>query len=507
MNTTHSFSFKHYKISRSALLLALLFAIAVTSFLVFAPVLSWFVNKMSLANGYLHLFAVTGLVGLAIFRIKKIKDSIFETQALAHPALLIWIPAIGFYLINEANIGFHTLSAALFLVYLYGIAGHFIKRQYWAAMLLPIGLLILVLPFEHYLDIYLGFPLRLVSAEWTRLILQTLQIDTMTVESILMIDNKAAIVDLDCSGIKSLWIGMIFYLLITWIERFQINIRWVALAALYILLLVCANVARITILVLLDLIFDQAGLAQAFHQALGLLGFAIASLTIWFLLHFFATKQLDASIKNKPLTQFKTQPFLLACFLLVTHLIALFIYQPFSSAKTSPSTASHSLPVLANIIHEEVSLSPQEDTFFTNNQSIAKKYALLVTTEKRQVKASMVLVWNRTWKAHHVPENCYTSQAYSISHKSVWNISPTLNVRHLTLNKIAQQQNNTLSGIYWFQSPQKITPDYSSRVIDGLFNPHQEWVMVSILWAEPITPEETRPIIQSISQALTFTTP
>lgn len=493
------------KYNKHLLPLLLFIAIGITALLLFIPVLEWLTQKMSLANGYLHLFAIAGLISLAIYRTQRINRPIFQAQAIIHPTLMVWIPAIGFYLMNEANIGFNTLSAALLLIYLYGMAGHFLSRQDWAAMLLPMTLLILVLPFEHYLDIYLGFPLRLLSAEWTNSILQLLQIESMTVESILMIDNKAAIVDLDCSGIKSLWIGMIFYLLITWIERFKINGRWFIFALVYILLLVCANVVRITILVLLDTTFGQAGLAQALHQALGLLGFAVSSLIIWGLLHYLSSSQNTSitlpTVAKKPSKNYS----LLLGLMLLVHLIALMLYQPFNDTKKQLATNTVPAPLLIRFPHQEVALSTQEKEFFVNNQATAKKYKITVNTSKQSLIASMVIVWSRAWKSHHIPENCYISQAYSISDKAVWNISPTLTIRHLALNKSFQHKVNSFSAVYWFQSKQKATPDYSSRVLDGLFNSQEEWAMISILWSKPITAQEAQPLIQSISQSLTFT--
>lgn len=495
-----------YAVSKSQrLTLASLLLIGMASILLYLPVFHWLLEKMSLANGYLHLVALVGLLVLAVFRILKLQTALTHPPILFHAGLFIWIPASILYLLNEANIGFHTLSASLFIAYLYGLSGHFLSKAHWRAMLLPLLLMILVLPFEHYLDIYLGFPLRLLSAEWAGSILQIGSLTTATVESILMIDNKAAIVDLDCSGIKSLWIGLIFYLLLTWVEKYRVNLRWLLIAFLFIALLVLSNVFRIVILVLLDLVFDLPELAAMFHQSLGLLGFAISSIVIWFVLHTFAMK-IDCS-SSKEINQ--TKPFTLkqnitATLVIVSIIITfIFLYQPLSSREQPKSDNNRTVTLPTKYQSTATPLTPQEKDFFVNSQASAQKYLLKIPVDNKTLSASMVLVWSQAWKAHHVPENCYLSQGYSISDKGVWAMNRKHSLRFLALDKpVNTNTSKPLTGVYWFQSTETNTPDYSSRVYSSLFSPNQEWLMVSILWNEPVTAEQIQPFITTLQTSL-----
>ena len=489
-----------------------LFSFAVlilASLFLYQPVFIWFSQKIALSNGYLHLFAALGVMLLAIYRITKLDSALIYPPVFWHPALLLWIPATVLYLLNESNIGFHTLSASLLIVYTYGLSGHFLSKQHWQAILLPMLLLILILPFEHYLDIYLGFPLRLLSAEWAASALQFSDASTATVESILIIDNKAAIVDLDCSGINSLWIGLIFYLLLTWIEKYRIGWRWLLIALAFSSLLVMANVFRIVILVLLDLVFKLPELAMMFHQSLGLLGFIISSLIAWFLLHYFAIKNNASPIKNTPIQNNKglqTSLFSVLSLLFII-LIATSFYQPFE--KQNIATIKHSLQLDPKYHAKTVELSQQETDFFVNNESHAQKYSLEINHNNQYLNASLVLVWSKQWRSQHIPENCYLSQGYSISQKGLWSMpsqdgSAQNSLRYLSLNK--KQANSTaikhLTGVYWFQSARKMTPDYSSRVMDALFHPNQEWVMVSILWDQAVNPDIISPFIYQLQNEL-----
>ena len=119
----------------------------------------------------------------------------------------------------------------------------------------------------------------------------------------------------------------------------------------------------------------------------------------------------------------------------------------------------------------------------------------------------MVLVWSKAWKTHHVPENCYISQGFTISDQGLWSINQQHNqqhnLRYLSLNKPADNQIvQTQTGVYWFQSESHSTPDYSSRVLDTLFHPAKEWVMVSILWDRPVKPDEISAFITTLKQSL-----
>ena len=482
-----------------------LVCLALASALLYLPVFQWLFLKMSLANGYLHLFALLGLAGLGVYRLWQLPVLPFHFPVLFHRGVLIWLPASVLYLWNEANIGFHTLSAVLFIVFLFGLAGHFLSTVRWHSLLLPMLLLILVLPFEHYLDVYLGFPLRLLSAEMARSLLQITHLPMMTVESILLVDNRAAIVDLDCSGINSLWTGLIFYLLLTWVERFAIGWRWVVAGLGFMGLLVLANVFRIVILVTLDLLLKQPELAQLFHQSLGLLGFAISCLLIWWLLPRFVGRQAKQPAENpiKPLTRPLT-PWL---FFGVIALLAA-TYQPYQAEVIKANIPrSHALQLPAEYAMTATPLNAQERDFFTANHAQVVKYSLQLNNHNSPnpaLKASLVMVWSRAWKTHHIPDNCYLSQGYTLSSKGVWQIMPRFNLRYLALNKPVPGDKGltSLSSTYWFQSAAQTTPDYSARVLDNLFHPGRQWVMVSILWDRPVTPAEIRPFISTLKRAI-----
>ena len=473
--------------------------IIVASGILYHPVVDWWVIRMTSANGYLSLITWLGLSGLGAYRLANMSVIPFHYPVPCHTGALIWLSASGLYLFNEAEIGFHTLSAGLFVIYIYGLAGHYLSANSWRSLLLPMLLLILLLPFEHYLDTYLGFPLRLLSANWASSLLQLAQLPLLTIESILMIDNKAAIVDIDCSGIKSLWSGLIFYLLLSWLEQCVINLRWILIGFGLMALLVISNVFRIVILVLLDRVLGWSEIAQLFHQSLGLLGFIISCLIVWRgLLTLTKKSKIDTlSTELKPLSNSYTSSIILG---LITGLIIL--YQPYqTSIRTN---IPHRLDLPSAYPFETTELSQQENTFFASNNAHAQKYTINIQQQDRAIQVSMVLVWSQAWKAHHIPENCYLSQGYSISDTGIWRMNQLHTVRYLSLNKSTpgHKRVSTRTGAYWFQSASHSTTDYSSRVMDHFAHPDREWVMVSMLWDRVVDPDEISTFITIVEQSL-----
>jgi len=482
------------------------------------------VLKMSLANGWLHILAFSGLCGLGAYRLYQSPTLPLYAPRFSVWPTLLWLSAGLTYLLNESQVGFNTLSAALFILFVYGLSGYCLRQSLWRSLFVPTSLLILVLPFEHYLDVYLGFPLRLLSADWAGSVLQHTGLPLLTTESILMIDNRAAIVDLDCSGIKSLWIGLIFYLLLTWIEHYRISWCWLLIGLLYIFLLILANVARITILVLLELVLEQPKLAGIFHQSLGLLGFAIASVTIWWVLKKLlpyakltsVSSTEDIASHNNQQVEFpsannatdshlgksKTYHAILLSSATLTLIVVMnLLYQPQVIATQTSAVKTLNLP--AKYALKTSPLNPQEESFFNSNQAQANKYHLTLSIEGNPVRVAVVLVWSRAWKTHHVPENCYLSQGFSIDAQGLWQL-PQHNLRYLQLNRPNADATlgSSQTAAYWFQSASSSTPDYSARVIDNLFHPGRHWVMASILFDQSVTPTQITPLIQTLKQAI-----
>ncbi len=477
---------------------------ATASFLLFWPVFNWLGDKIALQYSSLHLAALAGLTGLAVQRLRRYGTNPFHFPQLACPGLLLWLPVVGLYLFNEAHIGINILSGTLFILFLYGLAGHFITPHLWRSMLLPMLLLILVLPFEQHLDVFIGFPLRLLSAQGAGSLLRFTSLEPMTTESILMIDNRAAIVDLDCSGINSLWIGIIFFLLLSWIERYRLNLRWLLMGMVFIFNLVAANIIRITILVALELVLHLPQLGTVIHQFLGLLGFAGACLLGWVMLRIFAVPLASCRAEDVRQAAPATGYSILRASLIPMIIFACFLlYQPMDEADQSRRA---SLQLVSKYLPQDETLSPKELDFFSDKQARIQKIRFQLPGVNKPVSGSMILVWSKNWRNHHVPENCYLGQGYSIADKGVWVLNDRSSVRYVSLHhphNMDRKKTVPQTGVYWFQSAAADTPDYGSRVLAGIHTHSEEWVMTSILWDRAVSSTEVSPFIHELKQTLT----
>lgn len=474
--------------------------ILVFALILFQPVLHWFFTLMAANNGSLYFWLfITATVAAAIWFFLN-PDFQLRPALFFHPGLPIWIAAVIAYLLNEYWLGFHSLSLALMLLFGLGLMRSFISAQQWRKLLLPTLLMVLVLPFDHYLDIYLGFPLRLFSANAAETLLREVGIAVVGSDTILAIDNKAALVDLDCSGVKSLWIGMIFFLLLTWVERLRLSLGWLLCGLAFFTMLVAANIIRITILVLLELHWQMPQLANAMHQFLGLFGFALAAVITWGLIRLLLKHQ---SASPQPQEQTWSGSPSQGLVITVLLAIAVLLYQPLQEF---PELAQQQRPQLSGIIDAKlITLSDQEKNFYGKQDSQAWKYAFSVEHRGNTYKGSLVLVLSSSWRNHHLPENCYLSQGFNITAKSHLQTGPDALIKALQITA-PQNLNHSLEPLqayYWFQSSRQLTADFTHRAIQGLINPQQPWLLVSILWNQPVANDLSLPLIKQLQTTLT----
>ena len=141
------------------------------------------------------------------------------------PLALVLGAALG-YLWAERYLDVSFLGAALFGLGSYGLWGLYVDGGRWRRGLLATLLLIGVLPFGEQADTYAGFALRALTARSVGGVLAGLGIAAVPAETILMLENGVAHVDIPCSGVRSLWAGALFFLGATWVERRRLDGGW-----------------------------------------------------------------------------------------------------------------------------------------------------------------------------------------------------------------------------------------------------------------------------------------
>lgn len=139
------------------------------------------------------------------------------------------------------------------------------------------GLLGLSLPVLATVQFYLGYPLRIVAAEGSALILHALDFAVTREGSSLHWRGETIMVDAPCSGVRMLWCGLYLAAALACWSRLN-NVRTLLLFIAAFTLVLGANVIRAT-----ALFFKETGivaLPEWTHSAIGLGIFGLAALLI-----------------------------------------------------------------------------------------------------------------------------------------------------------------------------------------------------------------------------------
>ena len=134
-------------------------------------------------------------------------------------------------------------------------------------------LLLLALPIIASLQFYLGFPLRLIVAQASALLLTLAGISATAAGASIVHDGTTVLIDAPCAGIGMLWIGGYVAALLSYLHAADAR-RTLENGVSAALLVLVANVARNTVL-----FFPESGRVHWpawSHEAVGLLALAVA---------------------------------------------------------------------------------------------------------------------------------------------------------------------------------------------------------------------------------------
>lgn len=146
--------------------------------------------------------------------------------------------------------------------------------------LLPLwGLLLLSLPIvsSMQLQLYLGYPLRMLTASASRVLLTGMGLEVVRTGTALTWMGRTVLVDAPCSGIRMLWVGMGLTVLLSYLTRASLS-RFAMNAAIAIPIILAGNVLRNSLLFL-----KEAGILRLpawTHAVTGLLVFLFTAFLI-----------------------------------------------------------------------------------------------------------------------------------------------------------------------------------------------------------------------------------
>ncbi|MCP4362592.1 MAG: exosortase O [Chloroflexi bacterium] len=464
----------------------------------YQPVFAYFniiFRREDFRTNQVVLFGVLLMIALQLHK-EKTRPQFAAVPHLNWLALSLVFGSSALYLLAERYLNVNMLSASLFVLGSYGLLGLWLSPMRWRQGLPAMLLLIGVLPFGEHLQTFVGYPMRIFTAEIVRNGLATAGVTAVGVDTILVFENSVSQVDLPCSGVKSLWTGMLFLIAATWVEQRPLTPRWLLVVIIFIPLLFIANLTRVAILVIAGQVMGWQLLAEMLHIPLGVLGFIVACATVLLLLCWLTPGIKEQNMRTKnPHSPFPIphSPKWLPAFLIITLLIMIQLYTP------RPQTGLTSVPPTWNFPQklqaELLPLKPDENEWLTKDGAEA---ADRLRFQWGDVSGTMILITSKTWRAHHRPERCFEVYGLSLDDSRTHLVNTHFPVRQVALGD--GDQRSLYSATYWFQSPAQATDDYASRIWADVSWERERWVLVSILFDGTVNPNE--PEIEGLYVAL-----
>lgn len=416
-------------------------------------------------------------------------DRLSDPSRLAALALFLG-PLLACVLLRHL-VGESTLSAACFLLSVYGGLGLFLAPPHFRAGLSGMLLLIASLPFAALADGYMGLLARIFTAEIVQQLLSALHIAALPVSSILILERGIAHIDIPCSGLRGLWSGVLAYLLISWISRRQLGLVWLVGLLLMQALLLLANIGRVFLLVVLAHVASLPDLAEHLHMPLGLFGFALCVAFAFFYLRQVVVVRLSGPATDETrhparMPQAADPTAKHGMWLVPALALVLFVLcaSDARSHRRIDSAAAIPLDLPANLHHTPQPLTVAEREVFARFGAHAQKF--------RIPGGSLIVVQANTlpaFRAHHPPEVCLLAAGLRIVTASSVEVAPGAQARLLTLQDRPPSHASDVStsdplrqrsGIYWFQSAESTTPDIVRRILRQLIS-RRPWLLVTMV--------------------------
>ncbi len=450
------------------------------------------------------------LVGVLILIFLQVRKGNFLPRVdtpphLYYPALLLALGCSLCFLLVERYLDVNTFSASLFGLASYGLLGLWLRPRHWRSGLPAALLLVGALPFGEHLQTFIGYPVRVLTAEVVREGMARFGVQTIGVDTILVFESGMSKVDLPCSGVKSLWTGGLFFLAATWIERRAITFRWMLVGLGFAALLLVANLARVAVLVAVGHVAGWLLLAEMLHVPLGVLGFAGACAAAALLLKWTGDgRKVEITDLGGASPEKLARPAWLMPLLGASVLVMALLYTPRLETALAESPPAWNFP--AELTNEPWPLTAGELEWLSQ-AGIANadrwrfqwRGAGDFTTSVSEdadgevagtgLSGSMLLVSSNTWRAHHRPEACLEVYGFSVDHSFTTLVATDFPIRVLALE--GERGEVLTTAVYWLQSSGQTTDDYAARIWADLAPQRRRWVLVTILFDRSVDPQNT----------------
>jgi len=387
-----------------------------------------------------------------------------------------WLPLVLFALCAlvlaiEARLWSSNLLAAVaFAAGTHAFLGLYLPRARWRRGWLAVLAVVALLPFGPHLDAFLGFPTRIATAHLVQKVLGAFGVWVQSAEAVVILENGVASIDLPCSGVKGLWVGSVFFLALTWLERRAPGWRWLAAGLAFLTSLVAANFLRVLLLVVIGTVCKQPALADLVHLPLGVFGFVVAC-GLAVLMVRWLPEQGPASVSATA----TARPLGLGVLPLITAVLVLATIG--ARGATRPRAVGLVEPRWpAAWRMTALPLDGKEARLFKHHGARqAGKWRFQVGGSA----GTLLVVVADSFRAHHAPEVCLAGAGHAIDGVRREQLDPGRPLRLIDIDR------HSASAATWFQSVRTTTDSLMRRTLAELLDGERRWALVSVLFDGP----------------------
>ncbi len=446
-----------------------------------------FTSKEFYENGIAFIF----VTAVFIFTALKNQDNI----QLSGNKIVPLVSFLTVLILNTINTYFFRFSIAppiLLLLGIYSLLGFYLEYRFWKRSVFIFLLLVLTLPLLERVQRFLGFPIRLVTANTVSFLLEFFGIGNISKSAVIVTENHATSIDLPCSGVKSIYTGALFMLAVYYLQKVRISIKLIVITLGFFAALLFFNTWRVFSLVYIYDVLSMKSFGNTVHVFLGVMGFLISCIFFWTITSRYAS--LDTpSAKTQNLVDKYTKylkPFLV---IVLSILFATNLFfakqQPVAINQTIQNEYSYKLN---GINLTELPFTDREVSYFVNSDvEFSKKFSGTITGGQI---FSLLIVTSKSARTHHDPEICLQGLGYKINNSEILQANG-LRLRRLTLNDGNDQV------LYWYVGKENNLLDYSERVWEEITKIGQTWVLVMIGFTDPIdlSREDVRDLLYQVN--------
>lgn len=439
---------------------ALMIACLVLWLFISAPYLLWFFNFLPLHFDLLHGFVALLVLALAIHKLRNKKPN--PLSKTMHPLAVVFclVGLAGILFIRtQASIRIFGFSSALFL--LYGLLNPLMGDRTWKQGIFPFILLLMTLPFGRHFDVFVGYPLRMAMVSMVNTSLSPFFPDMESYQGILVMENRASFVDMDCSGLRGLWVSWLIFLTLSWLEGIGRKLSWFLAFLLFSTWILLGNFIRIFLLIMIHTVWDKPEFDSLIHQSISLFFLLSACYFAFIWLRRRKTEVPVVSLEERKMSA-------LMPLVLVSCMMVLVTFTPVSTTrKAEHQDLSSLIKGLEEAGWQEKALSPIEIQVFSREAVQSLKF------EKDSLE--VIFVFDGDWNSQHKPELCYESAGIRLKEFSTHLLFPGLSIREILF------ENQKARAWYWFQQGDLCTSDFGEKVWTQVRGGNQKWTMISIL--------------------------